>query len=69
MSVIRAYRELGHLVGGGRLETWATNSKLTQKRRRRERGDDLLVNESDYPLHTKLITVPAQMAKMDKLIV
>ena len=32
-------------------------------------GNDLLVDESDYPLHTKLITIPVQMAKIDKLIV
>ena len=38
MDVIGAYSELGDLVGGGRLETWATNTKLIQKNRRgRER--------------------------------
>ena len=40
MSVICAYCELGHLVGGGRREAWATNTKLRQKRRRRVREKD-----------------------------
>ena len=33
MSVICVYRELGHLVDGGRCETRATNSKLRQKKK------------------------------------
>jgi len=44
MSVICAYYELGHLVGGGRREAWATNGKLRQKKeyevRRRRMGND-----------------------------
>ena len=32
MSVICVYCELGYLVGGGRLQTRATNSKLRQKK-------------------------------------
>ena len=40
MSVMCAHYELGHLVGGGRREAWATNSKLKQKRRRRVREKD-----------------------------
>ena len=36
VSVICAYCELGHLFGGGRRETRATNSKL-----RKEKGDEV----------------------------
>ena len=43
-----AYYELGHLVGGGRRETWATNSKLRQNKeedevRGRRIGDDFSI--------------------------
>ena len=55
MSVIGVYCELGHLVGGGRRETCATNSKLRQKRRRMRGEDDFFLNVSEYTimcLHT-----------------
>ena len=55
MSVICMYCELGHLVDSGRLETWATNSKLKTRGGKRRMGENLLINESDHPLHKAAI--------------
>ena len=53
MSVICTYYELGHLVGGGRREAWATNSKLRQNKeedevRGRRMGNDFSTNMPGY---------------------
>ena len=54
-GVVCAYCKLGHLVGGGRLETRATNSKLRQEKEEDEmRGrmnDDFFTNVSDYTMY------------------
>ena len=36
MNVTHVHCELGHLIGGGRLETYATNSKLRGRGGERE---------------------------------
>ena len=53
MNVICAYCELGHLVGSGRREAWATNSKLRQNEEEdevsgRRMGNDFSTNMLGY---------------------